>query len=581
MKLKDNSTQEIDTALYQLEQRLKSNIRLTDVENSNASSAKINAVDKKLTEEVKDRQSADGKLQNNINKEIADRQEADAAIENAKQDKLIAGNNIQIDGNIISATSTEYTAEAPVKVTDGKISLDTVPVNKGGTGVTTQADINKAFIGNLEVGSSDVTDGTEFVSSWASDNGFAETADGALNSPYKRQFVKVWNYIKGKISSVLGLTKDTYGGKANTAGTADSAITDANGNNIVNTYATKTDIEKTTTKGVSLSTVTTGTTKYIKLGTFHWYDSFSFRCRIAGNSFEDDVNINILGGISNASSVCGYYSTNSMLTKSIIVKRGDAWDSDFEIYLKITQLTTAEVYVTIDKGVQDKINISESTTAPSGTLEEIVFNNINGMFSGNIDAKNISGKVSTAGNADTAETANSARIADAILDYYRGTPIMVRWGGDGINSADWYPAFNADGSALEPINKANIRAGKSDRTTGIEYTGESEGCISAQQTPVSFNNSLAGEWASYIICNHGNGTTYYHQMLRLPFFSDTIQLQRREAGELKGWKNVAIIENENTWSGRQNFNTAKASSKMVIPIGAPSSLEDGCIWIER
>ena len=66
MKLKDNSTQEIDTALYQLEQKLKSNIRLTDVENSNASTAKINAVDKKLTEEVKDRQSADEKLQDNI-----------------------------------------------------------------------------------------------------------------------------------------------------------------------------------------------------------------------------------------------------------------------------------------------------------------------------------------------------------------------------------------------------------------------------------------------------------------------------------------------------------------------------------
>ena len=35
-----------------------------------------------------------------------------------------------------------------------------------------------------------------------------------MNKPYKRQFVKVWNYIKGKISSVLGLTKDNYGGKA-------------------------------------------------------------------------------------------------------------------------------------------------------------------------------------------------------------------------------------------------------------------------------------------------------------------------------------------------------------------------------
>ena len=96
-------------------------------------------------------------------------------------------------------------------------------VANGGTGVTTQADINKAFIGNLEVGSSDVTDGTEFVSSYTSDNGFAETAEGALNKPYKRQFVKVWNYIKGKISSVLGLTKDNYGGKANTAVTADNA----------------------------------------------------------------------------------------------------------------------------------------------------------------------------------------------------------------------------------------------------------------------------------------------------------------------------------------------------------------------
>ena len=90
-------------------------------------------------------------------------------------------------------------------------------VANGGTGVTTQAEINRAFISNLDVGESDVTDGTEFVSSWASDNGFSETTDGA-NTPYKRKFIKVWNYIKGKISSVLGLTKDNYGGKSAQAG---------------------------------------------------------------------------------------------------------------------------------------------------------------------------------------------------------------------------------------------------------------------------------------------------------------------------------------------------------------------------
>ena len=168
---------------------------------------------------------------------------------------------------------------------------------------------------------------------------------------------------------------------ANHAGTAD---TDANGNNIVNTYATKTELEKTTTKTLNLNTVSDDITKYIKLGTFRWFDSFSFRCRLYGNSFEDNVNINILNGDTNVASVCGYYSTNSRRTEAIIVKRGGNWNDDIEIYLRVGQATTLSIDVTIDKNVQDRINISESTTAPSGKLEEIVFNNINGMFTNNI-----------------------------------------------------------------------------------------------------------------------------------------------------------------------------------------------------
>ena len=41
------------------------------------------------------------------------------------------------------------------------------------------------------------------------------------------------------------------------------------------------------------------------------------------------------------------------------------------------------------------------------------------------------------------------------------------------------------------------------------------------------------------------------------------------------WKELAYNTADVT------FSTARASSKLVIPIGAPSSLEDGCIWIER
>lgn len=134
-------------------------------------------------------------------------------------------NKIYFRQNINSGNWTEWKAvafEGEVNATltvngktyDGSEAVDAgvQTVANGGTGVTTQADINKAFIGNLGEGTSDVTDGTEFVSSYVSNNGFSEP--GYANEPFRRKFSAVWNYIKDKISSVLGLTKDTYGGTA-------------------------------------------------------------------------------------------------------------------------------------------------------------------------------------------------------------------------------------------------------------------------------------------------------------------------------------------------------------------------------
>lgn len=438
---------------------------------------------------------------------------------------------VAYDGEII-AKKVANALTINGKTYDGSEAVDAgvQTVENGGTGQTTQDGINKAFVGGLPEGTSDVTDGTMFVSSYATDNGFADT--DAFNVPFKRKFSTVWNYIKGKISSVLGLTKDNYGGTAATIldyvkGTpikvryggpginsaewypafnadgsalepiyrnnihAGKADTDANGNNIVNTYATKTELEKTTTKSASLSTVTTGTTKYIKLGTFHWYDSFSFKCRIVGNSLEDNVDINILAGNSNDSSVCGYYSTNSGLTQSIIVKRGEAWNSNFEIYLKIYQLTTAEVYVTIDKGIQDRINISESTTAPSGTLEEIAFNNRNGMFSSNIDAIYIKANRNITLDGD----------GGASLSTYGSEPLTIG-----------FPSGTGDGQSL-----------------GIDRNS----------MQVRINGAASDMYLNF-------------------------------------YGGMVIVNYQNQSNGG-----LKVKNKMVIPIGAPSSLEDGCIWIER
>ena len=300
---------------------------------------------------------------------------------------------------------------------------------------------------------------------------------------------------------------------------------------------------KTITKSVSLSAVTTNTTKYIKLGTFHWYDSFSFRCRIAGNSFEDNVNVNILGGISNASSVCGYYSTNSRLTKSIIVKRGDAWNSDFEIYLKIVQLTTAEVYVTIEKVVQDRINISESTTAPSGTLEEIVFNNINGMFTSNIDAKNL--------------TLRNGNIA--YLDTFGNEPLSIGTPSS-INLGIDRNSIQARNNGAADVLYLNYYGGSvqigSKNVTGSKLT---------IQGPCVSSNSYADANPKLVFMDDDG--------------SQNISLTFTDFDAVQPPASLTLNGNQ----GNEYFIAPciKANNKMRIPIGAPSSLEDGCIWIER
>lgn len=120
-------------------------------------------------------------------------------------------------GNVITdtyATKTELTSGLSGKANTSHnhsaadITSGTLAVERGGTGQTTQADINKAIVGELPEGNDVVTDGTMFVSSYASDNGFADT--NATNVPYKRKFSLVWEYIKEKISSVLGITNNKH-----------------------------------------------------------------------------------------------------------------------------------------------------------------------------------------------------------------------------------------------------------------------------------------------------------------------------------------------------------------------------------
>lgn len=131
--------------------------------------------------------------------------------------------------------------EIHANILSAQTLTETLPISKGGTGATTAkaAEYNLHPNNNAHL-TSDLSDGDYRIP-------FLSTAPSASNGVFAgyRTVSQIWAYIQSKISSVLGLTKDAYGGKAASASSADSATKatqDGSGNNIVDTYATKTEL---------------------------------------------------------------------------------------------------------------------------------------------------------------------------------------------------------------------------------------------------------------------------------------------------------------------------------------------------
>lgn len=90
-------------------------------------------------------------------------------------------------------------------------SLNVFGVSYNGSSAKTVT--TSTFISQLSEGTSTVTDGTMFITSWASDSGFADT--NAVNVPYKRKASCLWSYIDSKVSSkYLPLAGGTMNGNA-------------------------------------------------------------------------------------------------------------------------------------------------------------------------------------------------------------------------------------------------------------------------------------------------------------------------------------------------------------------------------
>ena len=309
--------------------------------------------------------------------------------------------------------------------------------------------------------------------------------------------------------------------------------------------------------------------------------------------------------------------------------------------------TTKGAFMNLANGLSDDVN-------PIDT-EHIIFKNTNGtnwgLYTLSTFWEYIKSKISSVLGLTKD---NYGGTAATILDYIKGTPIKVRWGGPGIDSAEWYPAFNADGSAIEPINRTNIHVGTADRARNMYYQNldlssldktkfyplvcvsyndfaevaicSESGIGSAEynQNRIHFDISTMGwsdlpptlnirEYTCYennevtIGCigrglHNGAWAIWLRGGLHYTCFSRDADLSLHTSDYTFGDETYTVGTN---YYGGSNTNVGnwfipqstitegayssrpitapriKADYRMVIPIGAPSSLEDGCIWIER
>ena len=439
-------------------------------------------------------------------------------------------------------------AEAPVRVTDGKISLDTVPITKGGTGVTTQEDINKAFISNLEISNSDVTDGTEFVSSYASDKGFADPSD--LNKPYKRQFIKVWNYIKGKISSVLGLTATNYGGKAATAGTADTA-TACSGNSATATKATQDSagqqIDKTYIKELSISGKTITYTKGDKTtGTLTTQDTTYSAATQSSPGLMSAADKTKLDGIAASAnkttvdSALSSTSTNPVQNKAINTALGNKVDKVSGKGLSTNDFTNT--YKTKLDGIAEGANNYALPTANNSTL----------------------GGVKTTSTVTSTSGLTACPIINGV-PYYKDTNTVYTHPTTEGNKH--IPSGGSSGQILRWSSAGTAVWGNDNNITYSNATTTTSGLMSAADkkkldgigsTPLSIGSSTGKNLnigtSEIQAKNNGSVSTLY----------------------LNNNGGMVVVNDTNNTTGG-----LRVKQKMVIPIGEPSQLEDGCIWIER
>lgn len=131
-----------------------------------------------------------------------------------------------IQTNLSSTSTASFDGSA--NITPG--ITGTLPIFNGGTGHTNAKDGANYFINSLDTASATPTDNDYYISQYA--------GGGTTTTTYhRRSMTALWDYIKNKISSVLGLTASDYNGKAATTTKLATARTISNSGDLTGSYS--------------------------------------------------------------------------------------------------------------------------------------------------------------------------------------------------------------------------------------------------------------------------------------------------------------------------------------------------------
>lgn len=80
-------------------------------------------------------------------------------------------------------------------------------------------------------------------------------------------------------------------------------------------------------------------------------------------------------------------------------------------------------------------------------------------------------------------------------------------------------------------------------SNGLNIAGYGSNSLTYFQTNKEFAG-LSATWRHYIICNHGNGETYFNRIIALDFFNDRISTSKMENGGRGSWKGLMFVEED-------------------------------------